>query len=246
MQCCWRCCAKPGPEHRLHLARMWEKSPCSGGRGSDVRYNRIYNRHRSRRDDGQCRTGHAGRPARDRGRRRTRRIYRPAARRPWRRGGQDRTAGRQCHPAHRTVPEDEPGLERSLFFWNYNRNKKSVVLDLRETLAREHMLRLLEGADILLDSSCGALNTALGWTGGAERALPQAGHRAHDAVRRRWAVGGFQGLRSDPSRAGRRDDELRLRSRSRTCNTTRRRSRRRSGTPITSPASNLPPASSPR
>ena len=26
--------------------------------------------------------------------------------------------------------DDEPGPERSLFFWNYNRNKKSVVLDL--------------------------------------------------------------------------------------------------------------------
>jgi crotonobetainyl-CoA:carnitine CoA-transferase CaiB-like acyl-CoA transferase len=58
--------------------------------------------------------------------------------------------------------EDEPGLDRSLFFWNYNRNKKSVVLDLREMLAREHMLRLLEGADVLLDASCGALNQALG------------------------------------------------------------------------------------
>ncbi|HTI82124.1 MAG TPA: CoA transferase [Acetobacteraceae bacterium] len=57
--------------------------------------------------------------------------------------------------------EDQPGLDRSLFFWNYNRNKKSVVLDLRETLAREHLLRLLEGADILLDASCGALNQAL-------------------------------------------------------------------------------------
>ncbi len=58
--------------------------------------------------------------------------------------------------------EDQPGLERSLFFWNYNRNKKSVVLDLRETLAREHMLRLLEGADVLVDASCGALKQALG------------------------------------------------------------------------------------
>ena len=58
--------------------------------------------------------------------------------------------------------EDRPGLERSLFFWNYNRNKKSVVLDLRETLAREHMLHLLEGADVLLDASCGALKQALG------------------------------------------------------------------------------------
>src|SRR5689334_24462616 len=58
--------------------------------------------------------------------------------------------------------DDDPGLERSLFFWNYNRNKKSVVLDLRETLAREHMLHLLEGADVVLDASCRALNQALG------------------------------------------------------------------------------------
>ena len=78
----------------------------------------------------------------------------------------------------------EPGLERSLFFWNYNRNKKSVVLDLRETLAREHMLRLLEGADVLLDASCGALNAGAGpGSRRAERALPLAGDRAHDAVR---------------------------------------------------------------
>src|SRR5712675_1216726 len=58
--------------------------------------------------------------------------------------------------------DDEPGLERSLFFWNYNRNKKSVVLDLRDKAGQEQMLRLLGGADILLDSSCGALNEALG------------------------------------------------------------------------------------
>ncbi|MFL5281257.1 MAG: CoA transferase [Rhodopila sp.] len=55
---------------------------------------------------------------------------------------------------------DEPGPERSLFFWNYNRNKKSVVLDIQQRGA--DFLKLLEGADILLDSSCGALNTALG------------------------------------------------------------------------------------
>ncbi|MFH1186167.1 MAG: CoA transferase [Chloroflexota bacterium] len=57
--------------------------------------------------------------------------------------------------------DDKPGLERSLFFWNYNRNKKSVLLDLREASARNHLLRLLEGADVLLDSSCGALNEVL-------------------------------------------------------------------------------------
>src|ERR1700747_2695811 len=58
--------------------------------------------------------------------------------------------------------EDQPGLERSLFFWNYNRNKKSGVLDLREAAARKHLLRLLAGADILLDASSGALNETLG------------------------------------------------------------------------------------
>src|SRR5712692_5217191 len=57
--------------------------------------------------------------------------------------------------------EDRPGLERSLYFWNYNRTKKSVVLDLRYAAAQEQLLRLLGGADILLDASCGALNTAL-------------------------------------------------------------------------------------
>src|SRR6266700_2984798 len=52
---------------------------------------------------------------------------------------------------------DKPGLERSLFFWNYNRNKKSVVLDLEQPAGREHLMCLLGGADILLDASCGAL-----------------------------------------------------------------------------------------
>jgi len=58
--------------------------------------------------------------------------------------------------------DDKPGLERSLHYWNYNRAKKSVVLDPTEKPAAERLLRLLNGADILLDSSCGALNTALG------------------------------------------------------------------------------------
>ncbi|HET6240180.1 MAG TPA: CoA transferase [Acetobacteraceae bacterium] len=58
--------------------------------------------------------------------------------------------------------DDTPGLDRSLFFWNYNRNKKSVVLDLRQAPAQQHLLRLLAGADVLLDSSCGALRVALG------------------------------------------------------------------------------------
>jgi crotonobetainyl-CoA:carnitine CoA-transferase CaiB-like acyl-CoA transferase len=58
--------------------------------------------------------------------------------------------------------DDKPGLERSLFYWNYNRGKQSVVLDLREAPSRQRLLHLLEGADVLLDSSCGALNQVLG------------------------------------------------------------------------------------
>ncbi len=58
--------------------------------------------------------------------------------------------------------DDQPGPERSLFFWHYNRAKKSVVLDLRETAGQSSLLGLLEGADVLLDSSCGALCVALG------------------------------------------------------------------------------------
>src|SRR5215831_17060740 len=53
--------------------------------------------------------------------------------------------------------DDQPGLERSLYFWNYNRNKKSVVLDLQSPAGKEHLRGLLGGADILLDASCCAL-----------------------------------------------------------------------------------------
>src|SRR6516165_9511424 len=58
--------------------------------------------------------------------------------------------------------DDRPSLERSLFFWNYNLNKKSVVLDLQDRSSFQHLLRLLAGADILLDASCGALSEVLG------------------------------------------------------------------------------------
>jgi crotonobetainyl-CoA:carnitine CoA-transferase CaiB-like acyl-CoA transferase len=58
--------------------------------------------------------------------------------------------------------EDRPGPERSLFFWNYNRGKQSVVLDLEQVPGRERLLHLLRGADVLLDASCGALNLVLG------------------------------------------------------------------------------------
>ena len=56
---------------------------------------------------------------------------------------------------------DVPDPEKSLFFWNYNRGKRSVVLDLEVPADREALLALLADADVLLDSSCGGLNAAL-------------------------------------------------------------------------------------
>jgi crotonobetainyl-CoA:carnitine CoA-transferase CaiB-like acyl-CoA transferase len=57
--------------------------------------------------------------------------------------------------------DDVPDPERSIFFWHYNRAKRSVVLDAQSAEGRAHLLRLLEGADVLLDASCGGLNAWL-------------------------------------------------------------------------------------
>ena len=57
---------------------------------------------------------------------------------------------------------DRPDPEGSLYFWNYNRAKRSVALDLHGAAGRESLPRLLAGADVLLDSTCGGLNDALG------------------------------------------------------------------------------------
>jgi crotonobetainyl-CoA:carnitine CoA-transferase CaiB-like acyl-CoA transferase len=57
---------------------------------------------------------------------------------------------------------DDDETKDSLYFWNYNRGKKSVALDWNSSEGRQSVMRLLEGADILLDSSCGALNDAIG------------------------------------------------------------------------------------
>ncbi len=52
---------------------------------------------------------------------------------------------------------DRPDPEGSLHFWHFNRNKQSVVTD-----DRDQLLALLQGADVLLDSTRGALNARLG------------------------------------------------------------------------------------
>ncbi|MDZ4358486.1 MAG: CaiB/BaiF CoA-transferase family protein, partial [Variovorax sp.] len=57
---------------------------------------------------------------------------------------------------------DVPDPEQSLYFWNYNRDKRSVVLDLDAAEGRGALLRLLEGTDVLL---CGRLEDLKGATG---------------------------------------------------------------------------------
>ncbi|MFQ5380742.1 MAG: CaiB/BaiF CoA transferase family protein [Dehalococcoidia bacterium] len=54
----------------------------------------------------------------------------------------------------RTYPpflEDTPGPERSLFFWHYNTNKRSVTLNLETDEGRAQFRRLAGAADILIE-----------------------------------------------------------------------------------------------
>ncbi|MEZ4289888.1 MAG: CoA transferase [Myxococcota bacterium] len=57
-------------------------------------------------------------------------------------------------PARRAAPRlaDGPESERSLCFAAYERNKRSVVLDLERAADRERLLALVAGADFVLDS----------------------------------------------------------------------------------------------
>src|SRR5262245_8426185 len=58
-------------------------------------------------------------------------------------------------PTRRIGPfyEDREGPERSLFFWQYNRGKRSIVLDLSAPTDRERFRALVGGADVLLEST---------------------------------------------------------------------------------------------
>jgi crotonobetainyl-CoA:carnitine CoA-transferase CaiB-like acyl-CoA transferase len=52
---------------------------------------------------------------------------------------------------------DRPDPEKSLFFWAYNRGKRSIVLDLDTDEGRQSFMQLAKNADIVLDSTCGRL-----------------------------------------------------------------------------------------
>jgi len=47
---------------------------------------------------------------------------------------------------------DEPGPERSVYWWAYNRNKRGITLNLESTDGRELFRKLVASADILIES----------------------------------------------------------------------------------------------
>ena len=47
---------------------------------------------------------------------------------------------------------DEPGPERSVYWWAYNRNKRGMTLDLARDEGRELLPELVANADILIES----------------------------------------------------------------------------------------------
>jgi crotonobetainyl-CoA:carnitine CoA-transferase CaiB-like acyl-CoA transferase len=57
---------------------------------------------------------------------------------------------------------DQVGIDRSLVFWAYNRNKRSVVLDVATAEGREQLRALVKDADIVIESSAPGYLASLG------------------------------------------------------------------------------------
>lgn len=48
--------------------------------------------------------------------------------------------------------DNEPGDNRSLWFWHYNTSKRSVTLDIEDDVQREAFVKLVNGADVFIES----------------------------------------------------------------------------------------------
>src|SRR5215468_8601790 len=48
--------------------------------------------------------------------------------------------------------KDQPGLETSLYWFAYNTNKRSIVLDLQQPAGQALVRRLVQSADVVLES----------------------------------------------------------------------------------------------
>jgi crotonobetainyl-CoA:carnitine CoA-transferase CaiB-like acyl-CoA transferase len=49
--------------------------------------------------------------------------------------------------------KDEPGIQRSIYWWAYNRNKRSLTLDLEHEQGRAIFKQLVANADLIIESS---------------------------------------------------------------------------------------------
>ncbi len=120
-------------------------------------------------------------------------------------------------PARRRGPmlKDGPESERSLQFFAYNRNKRSIVLDLTDSDDREDFLRLVQTADFIIESAPNGMLEDAGLGFESLRALqprivhvqispygadgPYADHAASDMTIA--AMGGPVSLQGVPERA---------------------------------------------
>ena len=48
--------------------------------------------------------------------------------------------------------DDQPDKDRSLYFWHYNTNKRSLTLDIATEQGRDLFLRLAATADVIIES----------------------------------------------------------------------------------------------
>lgn len=110
---------------------------------------------------------------------------------------------------------DEPGPQRSLFHWAYNRGKRSVVLDLHSEAGRARLLELLADADVLVESFDPGTLDALGLSravlAGVNPALVHVAITAFgsDGPKANWpatdltlaAASGYSSLTGDEDRA---------------------------------------------
>jgi crotonobetainyl-CoA:carnitine CoA-transferase CaiB-like acyl-CoA transferase len=120
--------------------------------------------------------------------------------------------GRRIGPFYAGVE----GPDRSLYFWGYNRGKRSVVLDLADPAGRQRLGSLLADADVLIDATPVGELTGLGLDPAARPELvharltpfgedgPWAGFATSDLVS--LALGGVvMNCGYDPDPAGRYD-----------------------------------------
>ena len=68
------------------------------------------------------------------------------------------------NPARNLAPfyKDQPGQDSSLFWLAYNTNKRSIILDLRQTDGQALFRRLVQQADVVLESFAPDTLAALG------------------------------------------------------------------------------------